>query len=257
MKETHEAYYKIIQQKDARFDGVFYTAVKTTGIYCRPVCKVPAPKIENCHFYKSAAEAEAAGYRPCLRCRPEMAPAYSEFEQDKFLLESIMAFFDTHQNQTGVIGACADELGISSRHISRIFNKHLHVSPRDYMMTQRLLKAKLLLVDTILSVEEIAFQSGFGSRSRLNAAFKKYYQLTPSAVRKSSKRGAGKKSDHEGDFPYFEVALSYRPPYDWAHMMQFLKVRAIPHVERVTDSGVYQRSMRIQGKKRPMRAGLK
>lgn len=246
MKLSHEVCYKIVQEKDARFDGVFYTAVKTTGIYCRPVCKVPAPKVENCEFYGTAAEAEAAGYRPCLRCRPEMAPAYSEFEQDKLLFEAMMSFFETHQNHKGIVGACAEELGISPRHIRRIFNKHMQVSPREYIMTQRLLKAKMLLSDTTLSVEDIAYRSGFGSRSRLNAALKKHYQLTPSAVRKSRKAKQIEHFKGDGQYPYFEVALSYRPPYDWEHMMSFFKVRAIPHVEHVTDTGVYQRSMRIQ-----------
>ncbi len=245
MKLDHNTCYKIIKSKDARFDGVFYTAVKTTGIYCRPVCKVPAPKSENCTFYGSAEEAESRGYRPCLRCRPELAPGYSEFEQGKLLLRLAMAYFEEHNFAPGLIGACAEALGVSARHISRVFKTQIGTSPQNYMMTRRLLKAKLLLTDTTLPIGEIALNCGFGSQSRFNAAVRKHYKLTPNGIRKTARKTSVSAKKNE-DTACIELNLAYRPPYDWQGMMDFLRVRAIPHVEIVTGAGVYRRSVKIE-----------
>lgn len=240
MDLNHESCYKAIKAKDARFDGIFYTAVKTTGIYCRPVCKVPAPKPNNCTFYKSAVEAEVNGFRPCLRCRPELAPHYSEFGQSKELFKSIIDYFEAYNYQPGIVKECAKELGINPRHLNRVFHREAGVSPNEYIMTRRLLRAKALLTDTQLNMIDIALMVGFGSVSRFNHALKKRYQLTPSAIRKNYKSKKNRDA--------IKIKLFYRPPYDWTYMLNFFKLRGIPGVEKVTDEGIYRRSLSIVGK---------
>lgn len=235
---NHDICYKAIKANDARFDGVFYLAVKTTGIYCRSICKVPPPKSENCTFYKSAAEAEVNGYRPCLRCRPELAPDYSEFEQGKELFKIIIEYFEEHGYKPKIIGKCAEFIGISPRHLNRVFKKESGVSPKDYIMTKRLLMAKRLLTDTSLSITEIGSMSGFGSSSRFNEALKKHYNLTPRDIRKE-KHNKGKQES-------ISIHLFYRPPYDWDYIMKFFSVRTIPGVEWVSSEGYYRRALRIK-----------
>ena len=237
MKLDHDACYRAIKANDARFDGIFYTAVKTTGIYCRPVCKVPAPKPENCTFYHTPAEAESQGYRPCLRCRPEMAPEYSDFMQRETLFAMAIAFFDENRYMPGTIGKCAEEIGISARHLNRIFKENTGLSPSAYITTKRLLVAKALLTDTEIPISEIAELSGFGSTARFYAALKSHYKLTPGAIRKES--------CHDMDSASITLKLYYRPPYDWKAMLNFFKMRAIPHVESVHEN-TYRRSMRLE-----------
>lgn len=235
MNLSHEQCYQAIKTQDARFDGVFFTAVKTTGIYCRPICKVPAPKSENCIFYDNPVEAEKNGFRPCLRCRPELAPEYNEFAQGSELIEDILNYFETGNYRPKIIGEASDYFGVSTRHILRLFQQHLGVSPKDFIMTKRLLNAKSLLVDTTLKIADIAEIVGFGSVSRFNFAFKEHYQLTPTLLRKNKRKTQD----------YMEVKLSYRPPYNWAVMLQFLKMRLIPGVEHVTEDNIYRRSIRL------------
>jgi len=194
-------------------------------------------KKENCSFYQSPAEAELMGYRPCLRCRPELAPGYSEFSQRNILMEDLLSFMEAHNYQPGLIGLSEKEFGITSRHINRLFKDFLGVSPSRYMMTKRLLKAKFLLTDTHLPIGEIAYMIGFGSRGRFNAAIKEQYKLSPSAIRKTG----GKIKD------YLSVKLFYRPPYNWQQMMAFFRFRAIPHVEIVDDNLTYIRSLLVTG----------
>lgn len=237
MKLTSEMCYEIIKTKDSRFDGVFYTAVKTTGIYCRPVCKVPAPKFENCDFYDSAFQAENAGFRPCLRCRPEMAPEYSEFEQTNYLMKQIILYFEEENYGTGLIQKSADYFGISVRHIHRLFQNVMGISPTQYIMTKRLLNGKRLLQDTNISITEIAGIVGFGSPNRFYQALKSKYHLTPSEIRGNGKTLQTKE--------WITVKLSYRPPYRWDYMMDYFKMRAIPLVEWVDELGTYRRTLRI------------
>lgn len=236
MKLNKDTCYKIIKANDARFDGVFFLGVETTGIYCRPTCKVPAPKKENCTYYQSAAKAESQGFRPCLRCRPEMAPDYSEFSQKDQLISSIIDYFKVKDYRAGVVGEASEYFGVSSRHINRIFHEVLGVAPKDYVMTKRLLRAKALLTDTNLSMTKVSELSGFGSPSRFSEALKKHYRLTPSAIRKE------KKSIND----YIVMNLYYRPPYNWDLILNFLRVRAIPHVEMLTDNGIYRRSLQVK-----------
>lgn len=238
MNMSHDMCYKAIKAQDARFDGVFFTAVKTTGIYCRSICKVPAPKSENCTFYDTAAEAESNGFRPCLRCRPELAPGYAEFEQSSELIGMVIQYFDEEHYKPGLIGKSADFFGITPRHLTRLFQKTLGVSAQAYLMTKRLLMAKSLLTDTSLPITEVATTVGFGSVSRFNAAFKEHYKLTPSSLRKQ-------KANHL-DKDAIKVKLSYRPPYNWPLMIQFYSMRTIPGVESVDESGVYRRSLQVK-----------
>ena len=244
MKLTHQMYYEIIKSKDARFDGTFFTAVKTTGIYCRPICKVPAPKAINCDFYETAGMAEKAGFRPCLRCRPEMAPAYSEFAQADDLIKQLLLYFEEQNYEAGLVKKCADYFGISVRHVNRLFQNALGIGPQHYIMTKRLLNGKRLLQDTNLSITEIASIVGFGSPNRFYEALKDKYKMTPSDIRGKRKREI---SEDE-----IVIKIPYRPPYRWHQMMAYFKLRAIPGVEEVVydlfDNLVYRRTLRIAEK---------
>lgn len=243
MKLSHDMCYQAIKAQDARFDGVFFTAVKTTGIYCRPICKVRAPKPENCVFYDTAAKAEANGYRPCLRCRPELAPGYADSEQMNELMRLALNSLEEQQFAPKSIQLTADALGISTRHLSRIFQSTLGVSPQAYIMTKRLLLAKSLLTDTNLPITEIALLAGFGSVSRFNAAFKNHYRLTPTSLRKSAAMETPIDGLQSPSTNAIQIKLAYRPPYNWPAMMAFFRMRAIEGVEWVTDEGIYRRSI--------------
>lgn len=235
MKELKpEECYRIIKTNDARFDGEFFVAVKTTGIYCRTVCKVPSPKPENCEYFHTAAEAEEHGYRPCLRCRPELAPSFSEFNSGNILINQALECFEDYDYRKGTISKTAEYLGISTRHLQRIFNNNIGVSPKEYIRTKRLLRAKTLLTDTKLPIADVSFLSGFDSVSRFNASFKENYNLTPSDIRKDNK-----KSDD-----VIVCKLGFRPPYDWDLMLDFFSRRAIPGVESVKNKQ-YRRSLRL------------
>ncbi len=236
MKLSHEMCYQAIKAQDARFDGMFFTAVKTTGIYCRPVCRVRAPKSENCTFYETAALAESNGFRPCLRCRPELAPGYGDVEQTSELVKLALQYFETRGYEPKSIGQAAEVLGISTRHLSRVFQSTMGVSPLNYLMTKRLLTAKVLLTDTRLPITEVADLAGFGSVSRFNIAFKKHYRLVPTALRKQV---AADQKDQ------IVLNLAYRPPYNWEMVMSFFRIRAVPGIELVTDDGIYRRSLRL------------
>ena len=221
------ACYQAVLSRDARFDGHFYTAVKTTGIYCRPVCKVRAPRAKNCLFFASAARAEAAGFRPCLRCRPELAPAalphWSTQDASQVLALQAMQLLDGADylaDDAQRLSDLARRLGISERHMRRVLTQYLGVTPSQYRQTRRLLLAKQLLCDTTLPVSRIAQLSGFASQRRFNAAFGTRYHLTPSACRRTAAP--------PGDMT---LRLAYRPPYDAVAMMNFLAQRAVPSLE--------------------------
>lgn len=233
--DRFDQYYKALEAKDSRFDGQFFVGVSSTGIYCRPVCRVTTPKKENCTFYDSHEQAEVAGYRPCLRCRPELAPKYSEFKSSENLIGELINYFEEQSFKTGLIKESSDFFGVSERHIHRLFKEELGVSPTAYIMTKRLLMAKMLLTDTSIPIGDVALQVGFGSVSRFNEAFKKHYRLVPSALRKN-------KAVIHGDIT---LNLSYRAPYNWERMMAFFKVRAIPFVEAV-EGLTYRRTVRIE-----------
>jgi AraC family transcriptional regulator of adaptative response / DNA-3-methyladenine glycosylase II len=227
------ACYRAVRARDTRFDGRFYVAVASTGIYCRPICPVRPPKRENMRFYSSAAAAEGAGFRPCLRCRPERAPGLAPMDAVSRLVGAAIAGIEEHALSSAHVGELAASLGISDRHLRRVTQSELGVSPIELAQTQRLLLAKRLLRETSLSQTEIAFASGFGSVRRFNALFKSRYGLSPRAIR-------GKASGAE----VLSVQLEFRPPFAWDHLLAYLRLRAIPGVE-MADATHYRRTVAI------------
>jgi AraC family transcriptional regulator of adaptative response / DNA-3-methyladenine glycosylase II len=236
-----EALYAAFKSKDARFDGRFFVGVSSTGIYCRPVCKAKQPKIENCTFYETAAEAEQAGYRPCLLCRPEIAPGRSITDASADLAYRALRKLEDCCGGGETLDTIAGKLGYTARHLRRVFMEAYHVPPVRYLQTCRLLLAKSLLTDTALPVLEVAMVSGFGSLRRFNDLFKKHYKLPPTALRK---RNSDRKKPDSG----VTLALGYRPPYRWEPMLNFLAGRAITGVEAVKE-GTYLRTARFTAAK--------
>ena len=233
--------YRALKARDARFDGRFFVAVSSTRIYCRPVCTVKPPKRENCRFYPSAAAAESGGYRPCLRCRPELAPGNASVDATSRLAQAAASLLEDRPLDEDGLEAVAARLGITDRHLRRALGAEFGVSPVEYAQTQRLLLAKRLLTDTGMPVTEVAFASGFGSLRRFNALFKQRYRLQPGQLRRHMKStGAGKAV---ADALHFE--LSYRPPYDWPALSGFLRARAVAGVETL-EEGRYRRTVRIR-----------
>ena len=227
-----DACYLALKTRDARFDGSFFTGVTSTGIYCRPVCRVRVPRRENCRFFSLAAQAESAGFRPCLRCRPELAPQslrWSMQDASATLAQQAARLLDEPEAWSGEapsVEALAERLGVSDRHLRRIFELQLGVSPLQYLQTRRLLSAKQLLADTPLSVTQVALVSGFGSVRRFNAAFTAHYGLSPSALRREGAQAEAAS----------EVRLGYRPPYDVQAMLGFFRTRAIEGLESVSET---------------------
>ena len=228
-----ETCYRALAAHDARFDGCFFIAVSSTRIYCRPVCRVKAPKRQNCTFYPSAATAEAAGYRPCLRCRPELAPGNADVEAGYRIAQFAAALIE---EGVGIDGT-AKRVGVTARHLSRVFQREFGVSPISFAQTHRLLLAKRLLADTELPVTEIAFAAGFKSLRRFHALFQERYRLSPRQIRKTPRRGQSRP-----DALIFN--LSYRPPYEWDALLAFLDARSIAGVEEVSESS-YRRIVRV------------
>src|SRR5688572_18841870 len=220
--------YRALVSHDARFDGRFFVGVGTTGIYCRPVCTARTPHRHNCSFFPSAAAAEAQGFRPCLRCRPELAPGYAAVDANRRLAQSAARLIEDGRLQDASLADMADELEVTDRHLRRVFQQEFGVSPVDYAQTQRLLLAKRLLTDTDLPVIEVSMASGFASLRRFNALFRTRYRMTPGELRRSS-------ATRVADRLAFEIA--YRPPYDWPAIAAFLERRAIAGVERVDARG--------------------
>ncbi|MBE0619420.1 MAG: DNA-3-methyladenine glycosylase 2 [Burkholderiales bacterium] len=232
--------YRALKARDARFDGRFFVAVSSTRIYCRPVCTVKPPKRENCRFYPSAAAAESEGYRPCLRCRPELAPGNASVDATSRLAQAAASLMeDSVLDETGLDGVAA-QLGITDRHLRRAFGAEFGVAPVQFAQTQRLLLAKRLLTDTALPITDVAFASGFGSVRRFNALFMQRYRLRPSQLRGQLRRQAA--ASGAADVLNFE--LSFRPPYDWVAVSAFLAARAVAGVETV-EGNCYRRTARV------------
>lgn len=238
--ENKEALYRAFQSKDTRFDGKFFIGVSSTGIYCRPICRARLPKRENCTYFLTAAEAEQAGYRPCLLCRPELAPGYRTADSSLSFARRAAGLLEENCTSGQSLEVLAEKLGCTGRHLRRIFMQEYHVTPVQYLQTCRLLLAKSLLTDTKLPVLEIAMAAGFGSLRRFNDLFQKQYHLTPTALRKQAAAGRSPSGR-------ITVGLGYRPPYQWERMLQFLEKRAIPGVERV-EQGHYLRTVRMYDK---------
>lgn len=236
MVDMHDGLYEAFRSKDSRFDGRFYVGVSSTGIYCRPVCHARMPKEENCTFYTTAAEAEQAGYRPCLVCRPELAPGRSLVDASTSLAKRAARLLEDDCASGQSLGILAARLGCTDRHLRRVFNSEYHISPVQYVQTCRLLLAKSLLADTQLPIVDIAMTAGFGSLRRFNDLFKKHYRMPPSLLRKQLAQSDSRQDE-------ITLRLGYRPPYLWDKMMSFLEGRAIPGVEVVRDA-VYYRTIR-------------
>lgn len=171
-------------RRDPAFDGKFFTAVRTTGIYCRPVCPVKHPLTKNVSYYPTAAAAERAGFRPCLRCRPETAPFCAAWNGTRTTVERALKLIEAGALDTGTVAGLADRLGVGRRHLSRLFETHVGASPLQTAQTLRIGRAKRLLDETALPITEIAFKAGFGSVRRFNAAFLKLYGRPPSSIRR-------------------------------------------------------------------------
>lgn len=231
-----DACYEALRSKDARFDGQFFVGVSSTGIYCRVVCRARLPKRENCTFYETAAQAEAAGYRPCLQCRPELAPGMAPVDAEQTLARKAARLLKENCRDIDDLEAFAGKLGYTSRHLRRAFNDEYGVSPVQYLQTCRLLLAKHLLASTHLPIAQVAEAAGFGSQRRFNDAFKQHYGLVPGEMRRR-----GSNAEEDG---YIVLELGYRPPYQWQRLLDFLEMRAIPGVEAVRE-GVYYRTARI------------
>lgn len=226
--------------RDPRFDGLFFIGVKSTGIYCRPVCPARSPRPENIAYYPTAAAAAAAGLRPCLRCRPETAPGTPAWNGTSATVDRAMHLIRQGALDGGSVDDLAARLGVGARHLRRLFRQHIGTTPKAFADNQRLLFAKRLVVETEMPITQAALAAGYGSLRRFNAAFRKHVGRTPSQLRRS------RPQTHPWSDDGFNctLTLSYRPPYDWDRMLAFFQGRAIPGVEWVGD-GVYCRTIRL------------
>jgi AraC family transcriptional regulator of adaptative response / DNA-3-methyladenine glycosylase II len=231
------SYYQALKTRDLRFDGRFFVGVSSTRIYCRPVCAVKTPKVQNCSFFPSAAAAESAGYRPCLRCRPELAPGNSCIDSGSRLAQRAASMIEDGLLNGGSVEILATRLGITDRHLRRVLRSEFGVSPVELAQTHRLLMAKRLLTDTALPVIEVAMASGFQSLRRFNALFRRRYRMSPSDLRRRIEER------DRADGLIFD--LSYRPPLDWTSIISFLGHRSIAGVEQ-TERGIYRRTVRLR-----------
>lgn len=214
--------------RDARFDGHFFIAVRTTGIYCRPVCPVKMPRAENVLFFQSAASAAEAGYRPCLRCRPESSPGTPAWRGSSVTVTRALRLIDEGALDSGSLMDLSERLGVSTRHLGRLFTQHLGASPKTIAQTRRLQFAKKLIDETQLPMTEIALSSGYGSVRRFNDHFKQVYARSPTELR------SGRRATRD---QAVDLKIPFREPYDFESLLAFYSVRAIPGVEQVQDVG--------------------
>jgi AraC family transcriptional regulator, regulatory protein of adaptative response / DNA-3-methyladenine glycosylase II len=229
-----DAAYRALLTHDARFDGRLFIGVTSTGIYCRPVCRVRAPLRRNCRFYANAPSAEAAGFRPCLRCRPEQAPGLALVDSPQVLAQHAARMLDAaaRDGHELALPEVAAKLGVTDRHLRRIFAAAHGVTPIDYLTTQRLLLAKQLLTDTGLAMAEVALAAGFLHPRRLHAAFVERYRLAPTALRKARDAEASPRSRAAHALGP-RLRLAYRPPYDVQGVLGFFAARQVSGVEAV------------------------
>lgn len=236
---TPDACYELMLARDPRVDGVFFVGVQTTGIYCRPICPARTPRRSRCTFFSTSVQAEVAGFRACFRCRPELAPGNASVDKVDALVARAAERIAEGALNDGSIDELAAELGVTARHLRRATEARLGVAPVEVAQSRRLALAKQLLHDTSLPVTEIAFAAGFRSVRRFNALFATKMGTAPSRLRRTAKT-----------LPLIAqqpitLRLDYRPPYDWARLLGFLRARAIPGVEEVAD-GAYRRVVAIR-----------
>lgn len=230
-----EQCYEVLKARDPRFDGVFFVGVSTTGVYCRPVCRVRTPGRDRCSYFTNAASAEAAGFRPCLRCRPELAPGGAPVDAEQRLASTAVARIEAGALSGNSVSNLAAELGVSSRQLHRVVESAYGVSPLALAQTRRLLLAKQLLTDTSLRVIDVAFASGFSSVRQFNRMFREQYRLNPLSLRKQTVRPA------DGQIL---LKFGFRPPLAWQELAGFLAGRAGTRTEKFSGD-VYMRTVRI------------
>jgi len=279
MKLDPDTCYQSLLSRDCRFDGWFFVAVSSTGIYCRVVCPVKSPKRQNCSFFTTAANAEKAGYRPCLRCRPELAPGNGLLDFSGNLARAAAGLIIDGFLNAGTLSDLAVRVGVTERHLRRIFMVEFNVTMVEFAQTQRLLLAKRLLTDSSLPVTDIALAAGFGSVRRFNDVFVAQYRMTPSRLRKGiavDASGASENAarlanrcdktdrDHKGVADNSDVLphvreesrhplrfqLAYRPPFSWSGVLAFLAHRQIAGVESIVDD-TYNKSLRVTHRDTP------
>jgi AraC family transcriptional regulator of adaptative response / DNA-3-methyladenine glycosylase II len=231
-----EACYRAMQTRDSRFDGRLFVGVHTTGIYCRPICPARTPKLENVAFFTNAAAAQEAGFRPCLRCRPECSPEIGAWRgSSNTVSRALNLIADGFLDGDNDVEQLADRLGVGERQLRRLFQKHLGASPISVAQTRRVHLAKQLIHDTSMNMVDVALASGFGSVRRFNDTFRTLYKRAPSELRRKGARDPG-----------ITITLSYAPPYDWPAMMAFFAARAIEGVE-VVQTDRYVRTIALDG----------
>src|ERR1700710_1705024 len=218
----HDACYRAMAVRDVRFDGRMFTGVKTTGIYCRPVCPATTPKSVNVVFFPTAAAAHEAGFRPCLRCRPETSPDLGAWRGASNTVSRALALVEMGALDEASVDALASRVGMGERQLRRLFQQHLGASPIAVAQSRRVLLAKQLIHETRLPMTEIAMAAGFGSLRRFNDTFQTLFKRPPTALRRAS--GSDQSAGRKGEI---SLKLRYRPPYDWPAMLNFLRARAI------------------------------
>ncbi|MDO9018617.1 MAG: AlkA N-terminal domain-containing protein [Deltaproteobacteria bacterium] len=239
MTTDGDARYSAYVSRDARFDGVFFIGVTSTGIYCRPVCTAKTPRVANCRFFDSAEAAEKAAFRPCLRCRPELAPGSAPVDDARRVAGLVVRRIEEAMlDGDPGLDAIAAQFELSARQLRRIVHDELGVSPMELVSTRRLLLAKQLLTETRLPITEVAFASGFASLRRFNDAFRTRYGMAPGRLRRDVADASTAAAES------LTLQLTYRPPYDWDGVLAFLGARALRGVERV-DEGAYARTVRL------------
>jgi AraC family transcriptional regulator of adaptative response / DNA-3-methyladenine glycosylase II len=236
VQTDNDVYERARLSRDARFDGRFFVGVRTTGIYCRPICPANLPKSENVSFFPSAAAASEAGFRPCLRCRPECAPGTPAWAGTSTTVQRGLRLIAEGALDDGNVERLATRLGVTSRHLRRLFTRHVGASPLAVAHTQRLHFAKRLIDQTGLPMKDIAVAAGFGSVRRFNDTFQQTYGRPPRELRR------GREAEHSPGV--LNLSLPYRKPYDWSGLLDFFAGRATPGVERV-DQGRYERTISV------------
>lgn len=239
--------YPALRARDARFDGVFFVAVKTTGIYCRPICPARVPAPDRCLFFARAAEAERAGFRACFRCRPELAPGVVDggvapVDATARLVRRAVARIEAGYLDEASVAELAAELGVTERHLRRAMEARLGVTPVELAQSKRLGLAKHLLQETRMPLADVAFAAGFSSIRRFNASFRARFGRAPSSVRRDWAGNAPSVTDD-----CITLRLDYRPPLAWDALCDFFAERAIPGIEQVT-AGEYRRGVVLGGR---------
>ncbi|CAH6856970.1 ADA regulatory protein [Vibrio chagasii] len=242
---TNEQCHLARYARDARFDGMFFTAVKTTGIFCRPICPATPPKEENVEYFSHQAQALKAGYRPCLRCRPDSAPFSPAWKGVETTFLRAMQLIDNGVLSSGSITDLAERLGISDRYLRTLFDTYIGVSPKQYSLYSQLMFAKQLLHTSSMSITDVGFASGFNSTRRFNDAFQKELKLSPSQIRRAKPDDS--LSNH--------VQLTFHGPLDWSHLLDFYRRRMIEGIEEVGED-YYQRTVKVNGSKGWFKATL-